>query len=250
LAIRFTANVVGVGPSIWKNNGHLDDPLSLLYLSGPTRPIIALVLGSWGICTLLPRICGCKKGADMLDFPNSANEVRQLALKLIGFLKKNIRNTLGRPEWGDQNFDLLQRFFGKGEDGLGLDCFSGNSKNEFRWDFVAYIEGRGLLLVAESEWDNKLIELESDFDKLLYPRSPLKLFMCRIRNPEEAERIRVSLSNLVRSNCAHYSSGEIFIIYCVWWAGSNGENRDIAYILQIEGEPNYQPIGDVYFEFA
>jgi hypothetical protein len=191
-----------------------------------------------------------RKELTVRDFPNSANDVRQLALELVDFLKKNIRNTLKRPEWGDQNFDLLQRFFGKGEEGLGLDCFSRNSKNEFRWDFVAYIEGRGLLLVAESEWDNRQTELEKDFDRLLYLRSPLKLFMCRIRNPEEAEKIRLSLNNLIRSNCAHYSPGEIFIVYCVWWAEENGGNRDIAYALQIGGEPNYRLIGDEQFEPA
>jgi hypothetical protein len=174
---------------------------------------------------------------------------------MIEFLKKNIENTRGRQEWTYRNFDLLQKFFGKGNDGLGLDCCPNDTECEFLWDFVAYIPHRGNLLIAESEWDNtewenKFPELEKDFDKLLYSRSPIKLFMCRIDNPEQAERIRARLQTNIEESCSYYSSGEAFIIYCVWWAEKNGENRDIAYMVQIDGEPNYQPIGGSRFEIA
>lgn len=189
----------------------------------------------------------------MRDFPSSAYEIRQLAFKLIEFLKKNIKNTHSRQAWTYQNIDLLQKFLGK--EGLGLDCCPNDTEGEFLWDFVAYIKERGLLLVAESEWDNsardsRFPELERDFDKLLYARSPLKLFMCRMTNTEDAKRICESLQEHIEGNCTYYSSAEVFIIYCVWWAEENGENRDIAYILQMNGEPNYQPIGGKHFEIA
>jgi len=190
----------------------------------------------------------------MLDFPSTAHDVRQLALELVGFLKKNINNTHPpRRNWNCQNFNLLEKFFGK--EGLGLDYFPNDTEVEFRWDFVAYVPYRGNLLVAESEWDNrelegKFPELERDFDKLLYARSPLKLFMCRIGDPEHAERIRVRLQKNIEENCTYYSPAEVFIVYCVWWTEENGENRDIAYVSQIDGEPKYQPIGGEKFEIA
>jgi hypothetical protein len=187
----------------------------------------------------------------MRDFPNSAHEVRQLALKLVEFLKKNIENTHPpRSNWSRQNFNLLEMFFGKGEKGLDLDCLCMTTCSEFLWDFVAYIKERGNLLVAESEWLTDQAELEKDFEKLLYARSPLKLFMCRIRSEEETEAIRSSLEHIMRSCCIYYSPGEVFIIYCVWWALQDGINRDIAYILQLDGEPVYQPIGGEHFEIA
>ena len=191
----------------------------------------------------------------MHDFPSSPDDVRQLALRLIVFLKKNIGNTCGRQEWTYRNFDFLQKFFGKGKEGLGLDCCPNDTESEFLWDFVAYIPCRGNLLVAESEWDNSELEnrfpeLEKDFDKLLYSRSPIKLFMCRIENPEQAEKIRARLQTNIEENCSYYSAGEVFIIYCVWWAEKNGDNRDIAHMLQIDGKPNYQAIGGKRFEIA
>lgn len=181
----------------------------------------------------------------MREFPRSAHEVRQLASDLIKFLKSNMENTHGRQKWTFHNIDLLQTFFGK--EGLGVDFFPNDAEGEFLWDFGAYIEEHGLLLVAESEWDNKerdntFPELEKDFDKLLYARSPLKLFMCWIKHPEMAESICARLQKNIEKNCTYYSPGEVFIIYCVWWAEQNGKNRDIAYILQIDGEPKYQPI--------
>jgi hypothetical protein len=191
----------------------------------------------------------------MRDFPSSANDIRELAVRLIVFLKEKIKNTFGQQQWSDQNFQFLHEFFGKGQGGLGLDCRSNGAEGEFLWDFTAYIKERGLLLVAEPEWDNceqggKFPELEKDFDKLLYARSPLKLFMCRIENPEHAERIRARLQANTKENCAYYSSGEVFIIYCVWWAEENGKNRDIAYLLQVKDEPKYQRIDGEDFKIV
>jgi hypothetical protein len=150
---------------------------------------------------------------------------------------------------------LLRKFFGKGKDGLGLDYFPDDTESEFLWDFVAYIPYRGILLVAESEWDNKerdniFKELERDFDKLLYARSPLKLLMCWNKNPEQAERIRARLQINIEGNCTYYSPGEVFIVYCTWRDEENGRKEDIAYILQIDGEPKYQPIVGERFEIV
>jgi hypothetical protein len=194
----------------------------------------------------------------MRDFPSSADDVRQLALTLIEFLKKNIKDTHGRQRWTCRNFELLQEFFGKGREGLGLGCCPNDAESEFLWDFVAYIKERGLLFVAESEWDRGESEIAHDFEKLLYPRSPLKLFICRIDEKittaieaeAEAKRICLALEHNMETTCAYYSPGEVYIVYCVWFAEKNGDNRDIAYILQIDGEPNYQPIGARRFEAA
>ena len=186
----------------------------------------------------------------MLDFPSSKNEVRQLALKLAKFLKQNVKYAHTRQEWTFQNFYLLERFFGK--EGLGLDCQPNDAEGEFLWDFVAYIKYRGILLVAESEWDNNEVdnivpELEKDFDKLLYARSPLKLFMCWIKYPEQAEKIRERLQINLEGNCTYYSPGEAFIIFCTWRDEGDG-NNGIAYILQIDGEPKYQAKATERFE--
>jgi hypothetical protein len=71
--------------------------------------------------------------------------------------------------------------------------------------------------------------------------------LCRIKTEVEAESIRLSLEKVMKSNCKEFSSAEVFIIYCVWWAGKNGNNRDIAYMLQMDGEPSHQPIGSGRF---
>ncbi len=189
-------------------------------------------------------------------FPCSAHEVRQLALKLLDFLKQKVEYAPTRQDWTCQNFRLLQKFFGKGKDGLGLDCFPNDAKGEFLWDFVAYIPYCGNLLVAESEWDNKeqddrFTELEKDFEKLLYARSPLKLFMCWNKNPEQAERVIARLQLNIKENCTYYSPGEVFIVYFTWRDEGNGkEKKDIAYILQVSGEPKYQPINGERFEIV
>jgi hypothetical protein len=141
----------------------------------------------------------------------------------------------------------------------GLACFFSGSQDgpEFLWDFVGYIKGRGILIAAESEWNNRESSLREDFEKLLYVRSPLKLFMCRLKSKDqraaesEAESLHQNLRKLMEGTCTYYSRGEIFIIYCVWWAHEGGENRDIAYVLPVSGEPDYVDIeSDKQFELA
>jgi hypothetical protein len=187
----------------------------------------------------------------MTDFPNSRAEIKQTADDLVKFLRGNIHDTGTKPDprraWTKQNIDLLEQFFR----GLGVDCSFTSSANghEFLWDFVGYVKYQGNLGTAESEWSTKHKDIAEDFDRLLYGVSPLKLMICRIDTEfqtvdsaqEEAERIRLCLEDNLKHNSIHYCSGEVFIIYCVWWA-AEGENRDFAYILQVDGEPNYVPV--------
>jgi hypothetical protein len=126
---------------------------------------------------------------------------------------------------------------------------------EFLWDFIGYIQWRGILIVAESEHLTSLSEIRRDFDKLLYSSSPIKLMICRIdrkcsteeRAQEEAERIQSTLREDIAGSCAHYPPGSVFILYCVWWA-HEGINKDFASILQIDGEPCYRSATDRWFE--
>jgi hypothetical protein len=183
----------------------------------------------------------------MLDFPNSASEVKELEEKLAKFLKGRIQDTYGRPMWTKQNYRLLDQFFRD----YCTECrFTGSQDGpEFLWDFTGYRDYQGMLITAESEHDTDQAAIAEDFDRLLYGISPLKLMMCRIDTrfyaepEEEAERIRSVLEENLRSSCKQYSSGETSITYCVCWADMDGDNQDFAYPLQIEGEPKYKCVG-------
>jgi hypothetical protein len=192
-------------------------------------------------------------GCTMLDFPKTANAVRALAEELVSFLKNEIRDTKTQFEWTYQNIRLLDRYYRN----QGLACsFTGSPDGpEFLWDFIGYVKEQGNLITVESEWETGHEDIAYDFEKLLYGRSPLKLMMCRLDTKfygeaeKEAERIRSILEEHLKSNCKQYSSGEIFIIYCVCWADKNGNNQDFAYALQIEGEPNHKNVGgDQHFQ--
>jgi hypothetical protein len=183
----------------------------------------------------------------MTEFPKSSVEIRALAQELVAHLNCGIEDTQYREKWSAQNFDLLHRF----ADSKSCASYSLYRQYEYLWDFTAFIRGSEMLLVAESEWEPTTHEIAKDFAKLLYAKSPLKLMMCRIDRPQDtvekatrtAEKVRLSLEKVVRDVCAYYSPGEAIILYCVWWAGGDGKNRDIAYILQMEGE-----LGDKHFE--
>lgn len=180
----------------------------------------------------------------MLNFPNSAFEIKQSAERLVKFLRENIQDTAGRPEWSERNFNLLRKFTAD----YDAANFPSDKEKEFLWDFVAYINGRGILLAAESEWNSEPHEIEKDFEKLLYVRSPLKLMLCRMSTEEQAEGIRTRLSYFAARTCTEFSPAEVFILYCVWWTGEGKENRDRAYILQIAGEPCHVPMGSLGFQ--
>ncbi|HUH63113.1 MAG TPA: hypothetical protein VLZ50_08965, partial [Terracidiphilus sp.] len=124
------------------------------------------------------------------------------------------------------------------------------------WDFIAYIKGRGILVAAESEFLTSLGEIERDFEKLLYSSAPIKLMICRIDEKnrtreaaqEEANRICRRLEGHLTGTCTYHSPGSVLVVYCVWWSDEQGKNRDISFLLQIEGEISYQSAENKRFE--
>lgn len=171
-------------------------------------------------------------------FPTSRSEYKELSLELIRFLKTNIEDTTGQLEWSDRNFNLLRKFsIDKGA--LDYPTAKGipskDSRKQLLWDFVAYTPDKGILIAAESEHGEHFEGLKADFRKLFYVRSPVKLFMCRMKTFDGHIEIREKLFALMQSECSNYSPGEIFIVYFVWWAGETKENRDKAYWLQVDG---------------
>ena len=131
-------------------------------------------------------------------------------------------------------------------------------EGQFLWDFIAYKSGQGILLAAESEHDNKKREIARDFEKLLYVRSPVKLMLCRLDHRHrsfddakaEANEIKNEMESCMRRSCDWYTPGEVFVLYCVWWAEPGGANRDVAFLLQIEGDLKYAPLGVAEFTVA
>ncbi len=188
------------------------------------------------------------------DLPRTSAAIKELATELARYLKCKIKNTLPpATNWTCQNISLLDRFFRD----RGCDCnFTSTTCAEFLWDFTAYIPFKGMLLVAESEHDTDHNKITEDFDKLLYSNAPLKLMMCRIEKKydtrkaaeTEARRIQAELLEHVQQNCMNYSGGDVVVVYCVWWALKDGKNRDFAYMLQVEGEPNRRDAKGKSFE--
>lgn len=180
------------------------------------------------------------------DLPRTSAAIKELAVKLVHYLKVERSNTGTRVDWTWKNISLFDSFFRE----RGCDCnFTASiAGSEFLWDFTAYVPGRGMLLVAESEFDTKPERIAEDFDKLLYSNAPLRLMICRIeRNHSteeaaraEAERVQTMLLGNVQQNCTNYAGGDVIIVYCVWWALPDGRNRDFVYLLQIDGEPQYR----------
>lgn len=180
----------------------------------------------------------------MKSFPNSRTEIMKLATDLVAFLRAEMEDKQGRPEWTRQNYDLLDRFF---RSEYCDECrFAGSANGgEFLWDFAGHRGYNGMLITAESEHDTDPAAIAEDFDRLLYGISPLKLMICRIEKrfstvplaQEEAERIRIRVHENLQQNSVQYCSGAVFVVYCTWWA-AEGKNRDFAYFLQIDGEPN------------
>ena len=185
----------------------------------------------------------------MYEFPNSAQKIKTLALELVKSLRSETNNTHKQKEWSERNFRLLREFSADHDAASfpSIDVKTKTRNKQFLWDFVGYVKKRGILIAAESEWNKKPSEIEHDFEKLLYVRSPLKLMLCRMKTEEDAELIRKGLEHVAKTACTEFSSGEVFIIYCVWWTENEGKNRDRAYMLQIAGEPNHQPIGSKRF---
>jgi hypothetical protein len=184
----------------------------------------------------------------MREFPNSAHDIKALAKELVQFLRDNIKNTKTRKEWSDQNFRLLRKFSETHELASSPDKDTG--EKEFLWDFVGYLQSRGLVIVAESEHDNKTKdrkEFQHDFEKLLYVRSPVKLMLCWAKNINKAEEILTWVKECMPSpdkepTCTEFSPGEVFILYCTC-----SDKQDFVYWMQINGEPMHRAIEDEKF---
>jgi len=185
----------------------------------------------------------------MEGFPSSREEIRRLAEELVKFLKGEMDATVSPRKWNANNFELLDTFF-RGKHCTGCQFRGSPDGPEFLWDFEGHVGFKGLLVAAESEYNAKCAEIEKDFDRLLYGISPLKLMICRIGKKfrtvesarEAATNIRLLLERNLRENSIHYCSGEVFILYCSWWWADGDEKKDFAYILQVDGEPNYVPV--------
>jgi hypothetical protein len=63
-----------------------------------------------------------------------------------------IKSTQLRPEWTDQNLDLLRSFANEqGAESYPSDPKAPDMDGQFLWDFIAYKPGQGILLAAKSE---------------------------------------------------------------------------------------------------
>ena len=173
-----------------------------------------------------------------MRFAYSAADILRLARDLVHHLRSSIRDTYKRGEWTQRNLAVLRDFAEK-QDAQG---FPSDGRKQLLWDFVAYKPESGILLAVESEFENDEAHLIYDFKKLLLVRSPLKLMMCRIRTAEQATQIAEWLRSYMQMHCSEYSAGEVFVLYCVWWADEADQNRDRAFVLQIAGEPNHVPL--------
>ena len=158
---------------------------------------------------------------------------------LVQHLRKELGDTNGRLAWTTRNLSALHSFPGQGYE---IQHFpppgSSNQKGAFLWDYVAYQQDSGILIVAETEFDSKVNKLLEDFDKLLYAKAPIKVFMFWLdKNEESFEEVVAQIAEHMAS-CSEYSPGEIYVLYCRTWANSDGSNGDFASWLQISGEPS------------
>lgn len=187
----------------------------------------------------------------MANFPISNRRYyRKLAKDLVGFLRERIGNTNERTGWTKRNIRLLQEF----ADREGFDSFPDrrgeNTEKQFLWDYVAYAKYRGLVIVAESEYNNKAknkTEFQHDFEKLLYVRSPVKLMLCWAKNEGKASEILAWVKECMERSkeptCTEFSPAEVFILYCTC-----SDKQDFVYWLQIDGKPMHREIRNEKFE--
>jgi len=178
---------------------------------------------------------------ELKEFPRTAEEIKALAFRLVQHLRRELSDTHGRLEWTTRNLAALHSF---PSDGYEIQHFPSpgrsNQKGAFLWDYIAYQQGSGILIAAETEYDSNAHKLKEDFDKLLYVRSPVKLFMFWLsKNEDTFEKVVAELAEYMTS-CSEYSPGEIFILYCRTWTNTDGSTGDFASWLQIPGEPFLQ----------
>jgi hypothetical protein len=181
----------------------------------------------------------------------SREDASKLSRELIEHLRQGIRDTSRQDEFGQRNFALLREYAAK----HGAESYPSAKDSppelkaaQFLWDFIACQPQKGILLAAESEHDNKKNAILEDFEKLLYVRSPLKLMMCRVNGEKQATEIKDWLQEFMQKTCTWYTPGEVYVLYCVYWSGTNGENRDYAFRLQLNGQLEYASLTSERFE--
>jgi hypothetical protein len=189
-------------------------------------------------------------------FGLSASEINVLGTRLIDHLKLKLNSTENRKQWTKGNFDAI-RTFDSGQ--FITECFPSAKgspgdayRPQFLWDFIAYVQGAGILIAAESEWENKSTpEIMHDFEKLLYVRSPIKLMMCRVEEGKKAAtELCDELFDYMQRTCTDFSPGELFIIYCLRERNLDGSSGDAAFTLQVDGEPVFRNFGNRKFELV
>ena len=87
-------------------------------------------------------------------FGNSEKDYCDLARKLRNHLRNCLTNTNGQGAWSTENFKALTTFNYEEDKVEPFPHEAGHRKGEFLWDYVAYVQGKGILFVAESEWKN------------------------------------------------------------------------------------------------
>ncbi|MGA3009104.1 MAG: hypothetical protein ABSD72_02470 [Terracidiphilus sp.] len=187
----------------------------------------------------------------MANFPiSSRREYRNLAERLVRFLRERIGNTNKRKGWTKRNIRLLQLFADREGFASFPDKRGAKNEKQFLWDYVAYAKYRGLVIVAESEHDNrtkKKAEFKHDFEKLLYVRSPVKLMMCWAKSKKKADEILSWVKECMepqrkKTTCTEFSPAEVFVLFCTCSA-----KLDFVYWLQIGGKPMHRAIKDEEF---
>jgi hypothetical protein len=181
---------------------------------------------------------------------STREEYRDFAKDLVDFLREHIGNTNERKGWTKRNICLLQRFADKNGFTSFPDKRGGKTERQFLWDYVAYSPYRGLVIVAESEHDNRTKDkkvFQHDFEKLLYVRSPVKLMLCWAKTKKKAEQILSWVGACMKPpsqkpTCTEFSPAEVFILYCTC-----SDKQDFVYWLQIDGKPMHRAIKDEVF---
>lgn len=185
----------------------------------------------------------------------SAKEIASIGSDLIDHLRVELRDTAGRMDWTKRNLDALRAFKPKrfkvvcSPSGGTADEVDGSRGEFLTLDFIADVEHKGILIAAESEWHNtparRIVE---DFEKLIYIRSPIKVMLCRVNNTVSSGDVIRSIFDSMKTICAEFSPGELYIVYCRKWSNGDSTNGDEVFCLQVGGEPANGSIKSKAFE--
>ena len=160
------------------------------------------------------------------SFPRTRGEILERGRLLVEHLQNAIPDTLTAEAWTSENLVALRAFAATEQ---GLKHFppqpGANQKDAFLWDYIAYKQGEGIAIVAESEHNMQSLDgLKHDFEKLFYAISPIKLFVFRgdLEDRTPTEKIIRSLRAYMTECCSRFLPGELYILYCRTWKKSDG----------------------------